>query len=198
MTPSYYSGGSWQPYLYYLTLLLCPSYWNRCGHQFSPYLIVFPLQKNSELLQKGILSLCWLLELGDCWAAIFDHGMWKLCLEEKDKSMVGGHRHRRMWRSPNGKLGFQQWLSTCWFHRVLVCPSYTFFSRVSFLHLYHKLPLFYFGLSGFLYTQNQRVLTKRQVRKHSTFFFLTFNARFFLSPNHKSLEEKRKSTRESS
>lgn len=79
-----------------------------------------------------------------------------------------------------------------------MCVSLTHsFPGSRFYYLYHRLPLFYFGLSGFLYTQNQRVLTKWQARKHSP-IFLTFNTRFLLSPNHESLEEKRKSNRESS
>lgn len=94
--------------------------------------------------KKALVSVCWLLEIYR--AAIFGHGVWKLWSEE-DESMGNGYRCKKMWHSGDNNHGFQ-WLSTCWLHWACVHLSYTFFSRVLFLQPYHKLPLFYFGLSG--------------------------------------------------
>lgn len=115
----------------------------------SAHCISFP--RNWELI---LVRFCWFYLTLRANISHFGHGMWK------SLTRGGGWNHCKWAQTPeNGpsrdsSLDFQ-WLSTCSLHWVHVQPCCTFFPGVSSLHSYNKLPLFYFGLSGCLCTQNQ-------------------------------------------
>lgn len=178
-TPAYYrSGRSWQPYLWYSQLCcfvldigtqvatsshLSPSYFLSREFRIAA--------KSHWSVSAGYLSL---KALGH----IFGLGVWKLWPEERGESMVEGYRHKKTWHSGDSNYGFQ-WLSTCWFHWANMCPSYTpIINSLCFILVWVYFCLHRTKESWLSYKSGNRPI------------FLTLNTRFFLPPDHKSLEKR--------